>query len=93
MNAIHRLVSLFLLLIALIFGAWFGWDNQEAVSLHVFGYDLPTVTAGVAILMTLAIGVVLGLGVAQFSLYRLRLKNRQLKRQLKRATSFPVSGD
>ncbi|UTA49528.1 LapA family protein [Simiduia sp. 21SJ11W-1] len=93
MNAINRLVSLFLLLIALIFGAWFGWDNQTPLMLHVFGYDLPSVSAGVAILMALAMGVVLGLGVAQFSLYRLRIKNRQLKKQLKRATSFPVTGD
>lgn len=93
MSAFSRLFALFMLLIALIMGAWFGWDNQTPVLIHLFGFDLPEIPSGVVVLGALAAGVILGLGVAQFGLYRLRIKNRLLRKQLKRATSFPVSGD
>ncbi len=93
MSAINRLISLFILLLALILGAWFGWDNQSPVALHFYGFDLPPIASGVAILVSLAVGIVAGLAASQIGLYRLRIKNRQLQKQLKRATSYPVSGD
>lgn len=92
MSTFKRLFTLVLLIICLGVGAWFGWDNRQEQVIHLFGLMSPELPLGVLILAVLMLGVCVGLLVAQFSLYRLRLKNKSLRKQLKQR-ELSVPGD
>ena len=92
MNAFKRLITLFLLILAIIIGAWFGWDNQANQELHFFGVWSPEFPIGVLLLSTLMIGICIGLLVAQFGLYKVRLQNKLLRKQAKQRELSICSG-
>lgn len=94
MDAIKRLLTLAMLGLFLLLGAWFSWMNAGLSTVNLFGLLSVELPLGVMILVSLATGILLGLLVAQVSLSRLRLRNRKLTRRLAQRDKLPiVSGD
>lgn len=91
MDAIKRLLTLALLGLFLLVGAWFSWINSGQSRVNLFGLLSIELPLGVLMLASLAIGILLGLLAAQISLSRLRLRNRKLTKRLAQKDKLPIA--
>ena len=87
-----RILTLLALLFAIVVGGWFGWENQQLVTLTLIGNPLPEAQLGIVVLLVFLIGAVVGIGCAQFSNYRLRFQLKRLRAQQAKKELAPRLG-
>lgn len=78
-----RLVWLLWLLIMLLVGLKIGLDNGQAVQVTLFNWQLPSVSLGFILCVTLLTGVLLGWFVSAGPYLVARQRTRRLEKQLR----------
>lgn len=88
LRRIEVLLSVLLLLLALVAGAWFASENPERVAPIVFGYPTIPLSLGLYICVAALAGLVLGALISYLStqrrIFQLKRANASKSRQLKK---------
>ncbi|MFL0798315.1 MAG: LapA family protein [Cellvibrionaceae bacterium] len=85
MSLLKRLLFIVLFLSVVIVGAWFANENVEPVVLSFAGYSSPSISSGLAFLIILFVGVLLGMAVGAFTQVIVWRRCRKAERKLKLA--------
>jgi len=84
MSKLKLVVAVLVLLFVTGLGFWIGVDNTELVSPRLLGFDMPEWSLGAWLTLMLFGGVLLGFAVATLNSLKIRARNRNLQRKLKK---------
>ncbi len=79
-----KILAIVVLLVGAIIGIWLGVENDQPLTLQLFGLALPSFPAGFVIVVTLLLGAAAGVLVSWLPFLVLKNHNRLLQRKLTR---------
>lgn len=84
MKSFLHWAKIILLLFAFLIGIWFALENAQVVPVTLLGFNLPSLSLGVWLLLFTVLGMLLGMIVSLLPVFRLRRQLRAKDRQLVR---------